>query len=72
MIASLQQILASIYKGLNELSRSSHPGRSGDHFPAHFLYTWSAKNYDAYELVGEASASLGIVKFSGLGRAKSF
>ncbi|KAJ8449514.1 hypothetical protein Cgig2_005536 [Carnegiea gigantea] len=25
-------ILASIYKGLNELSRSSHPGRSGGHF----------------------------------------
>ncbi|KAJ8425241.1 hypothetical protein Cgig2_014340 [Carnegiea gigantea] len=49
-------VIASIYKGLNELSRSSHP----------------AKNFDAYELVGEASSSPGIVKFSGLGRTKSF
>ncbi|KAJ8439642.1 hypothetical protein Cgig2_021654 [Carnegiea gigantea] len=63
-------ILASIYKGLNELSRSSYPGRSGGHFPAHFLYAWLAKNFDVYELVGEASSSSGMVKFSGLGRAK--
>ncbi|KAJ8447007.1 hypothetical protein Cgig2_033576 [Carnegiea gigantea] len=54
-------ILASIYKGLNEVSRSSHPGRA-----------WLAKNFDAYELVDEASSSPGMVKFSGLGRAKSF
>ncbi|KAJ8433884.1 hypothetical protein Cgig2_004606 [Carnegiea gigantea] len=65
-------VIASIYKGLNELSRSSHPGRSGGHFPTYFLYAWLAKNFDAYELVGEASSSPGIVKFSGLGRTKSF
>ncbi|KAJ8430016.1 hypothetical protein Cgig2_008455 [Carnegiea gigantea] len=65
-------VLASIYKGLNELSRSSHPGRGGGHFPIHFLYAWLAKNFDAYELIGEASSSPGMVKFSGLGRAKSF
>ncbi|KAJ8423973.1 hypothetical protein Cgig2_008748 [Carnegiea gigantea] len=65
-------VLASIYKGLNELSRSSHPGRGGGHFPTHFLYAWLAKNFDVYELVGEASSSPGMVKFSGLGRAKSF
>ncbi|KAJ8425658.1 hypothetical protein Cgig2_015326 [Carnegiea gigantea] len=65
-------VLASIYKGINELSRSSHPGRGGGHFPTHFLYAWLAKNFDAYELVGEASSSPGMVKFSGLGQAKSF
>ncbi|KAJ8426572.1 LOW QUALITY PROTEIN: hypothetical protein Cgig2_022309 [Carnegiea gigantea] len=59
-------VLASIYKGLNELSRSSHPGRGGGHFPTHFLYAWLAKNFDVYELVGEASSSPGMVKFSGL------
>ena len=68
----LAAVLASIYKGLNELSRSSHPGRGGGHIPTHFLYAWLAKNFDAYELVGEASSSPGMVKFSGLGRAKSF
>ncbi|KAJ8437554.1 hypothetical protein Cgig2_017907 [Carnegiea gigantea] len=30
-------ILASIYKGLNEISCSSHPGKSGDHLSIHFL-----------------------------------
>ncbi|KAJ8430393.1 hypothetical protein Cgig2_000225 [Carnegiea gigantea] len=30
-----------------------------------------SKNFDAYEPVSEASSSLGMVKFSGLGRAKS-
>ncbi|KAJ8427024.1 hypothetical protein Cgig2_001047 [Carnegiea gigantea] len=59
-------VLASIYKGINELSRSSHPRRGGGHFPTHFLYAWLAKNFDAYELVGEASSSPGMVKFSGL------
>ncbi|KAJ8449515.1 hypothetical protein Cgig2_005537 [Carnegiea gigantea] len=42
-------ILASIYKGLNELSHSLHPGRSGGHFPAHFRYAWLAKNFDIYD-----------------------
>ncbi|KAJ8441459.1 hypothetical protein Cgig2_008720 [Carnegiea gigantea] len=65
-------ILASIYKGLNEISCSSHPGRGGGYFPAHFLYAWLAKNFDVYELVGEASSSPGMVKFSGIGQAKSF
>ncbi|KAJ8452599.1 hypothetical protein Cgig2_004935 [Carnegiea gigantea] len=65
-------ILASLCKGLNENSRSSHPGRGGSYFPAHFLYAWLAKNFDAYELAGEASSSPGMVKFSGLGQVKLF
>ncbi|KAJ8430854.1 hypothetical protein Cgig2_003784 [Carnegiea gigantea] len=56
-------ILASIYKGLNELSHSSHPGRSGGHFPAHFLCAWLAKNFDAYEL-GPKSYFLGDIIYS--------
>ncbi|KAJ8422335.1 hypothetical protein Cgig2_015890 [Carnegiea gigantea] len=65
-------ILTSIYKGLNEISRSSHPDRGGGYFPIHFLYAWLAKNFDVYELVGETSSSLGMVKFSAIGQAKSF
>ncbi|KAJ8436755.1 hypothetical protein Cgig2_030113 [Carnegiea gigantea] len=42
-------ILASVYKGLSEISHSSHLDRGGDYFPAHFLYAWLAKNFDAYE-----------------------
>ncbi|KAJ8420231.1 LOW QUALITY PROTEIN: hypothetical protein Cgig2_021587 [Carnegiea gigantea] len=63
--------LASVYKGLNKISRSSCP-EVGGYFPAHFLYAWLAKNFDAYELAGEASSSPGMVKFSGLGQVKSF
>ncbi|KAJ8438123.1 hypothetical protein Cgig2_033002 [Carnegiea gigantea] len=65
-------ILANIYKGFNEISRSSHPGRGGGYFPTHFLYAWLAKNFDVYELAGEASCSPGMVKFSGIGQAKLF
>ena len=65
-------ILTSIYEGINEISHSLHPGRGGGHFPAHFLYAWLAKNFGAYELSDEASSNLGMVKFSGLGQAKSF
>ncbi|KAJ8428074.1 hypothetical protein Cgig2_006797 [Carnegiea gigantea] len=36
-------ILVSIYKGLNEISRSLHPSRTRGHFPIHFLYAWLAK-----------------------------
>ena len=65
-------ILASIYKVLNEISRSSYPGKGGGYFPAHVLYAWLAKNFDVYELVGEASSGSGMVKFSDIGQAKSF
>ncbi|KAJ8438319.1 hypothetical protein Cgig2_013367 [Carnegiea gigantea] len=65
-------ILTSIYRGLNEISRSSHPSRGWGYFPTHFLYAWLAKNFDLYELVGEASSSPGMVKFNGIGQAKSF
>jgi len=60
-------ILTSIYKGLNEISRFSYPGRGGGHFPTHFLYAWLAKNFDAYDVDGEASSSPGMGNFSGLG-----
>ena len=65
-------ILAGVYKGFNEISGSSHHGRGAGHFPAHFLYAWLAKNFDVYELVGEASSSPGIMKFSSIRQAKSF
>ncbi|KAJ8425547.1 hypothetical protein Cgig2_032884 [Carnegiea gigantea] len=65
-------IIASIYKGLKEISHSSHPDCGGGHFSAHFFYAWSTKNFDTYDLVSEASSSLGMMKFSGLGQVKSF
>ncbi|KAJ8422682.1 hypothetical protein Cgig2_000900 [Carnegiea gigantea] len=60
-------IFVSIYKGLNEIFHSSHPGRGGGHFSAHFLDAWLTKNFDTYKLDGEASSSPCMVKFNGLG-----
>ncbi|KAJ8441873.1 hypothetical protein Cgig2_034132 [Carnegiea gigantea] len=68
----LMTILMSIYKGLNEISRSLHPGRGRGHFSAYFLYAWLAKNFDIYKLDGEPSSNPCMVKFSGLDQAKSF
>ncbi|KAJ8435738.1 LOW QUALITY PROTEIN: hypothetical protein Cgig2_003160 [Carnegiea gigantea] len=65
-------ILTSVYKGLNKISRSSHPGRGGGYFPANFFYAWLVKNFNAYELASKASSSLGMAKFSGIGQTKSF
>ena len=65
-------ILASICKGLNEIYRSSHPGRSGGYFSIYFLCTQLAETFDTYKFDGEASSSLGMMKLSGLGRSKSF
>ncbi|KAJ8425987.1 hypothetical protein Cgig2_009494 [Carnegiea gigantea] len=61
-------ILASVCKGPNEISRSSHPGRGRGHFPVHFLYTWLAKNFNTYELASEASSRLGMLSHSNLKR----
>ncbi|KAJ8424222.1 LOW QUALITY PROTEIN: hypothetical protein Cgig2_011633 [Carnegiea gigantea] len=60
----------SACRGLNEISRSSHPGRSGGYFP--IIFFMFAKNFDAYELVSEASSSLSIVKFSVLVKPSCF
>ena len=65
-------IIARMYKRLNEITHSSHLSCGGGHFSSHFFYAWSAKNFDTYDLVGGASSSLGMVKFSVLGQVKSF
>jgi len=65
-------ILLSMYKGLNEISHSSHPSMIGGHFPTHFLYSWLVNTFNACKLDGEASSSLGMVKFAGLCKAKAF
>ncbi|KAJ8435728.1 hypothetical protein Cgig2_017707 [Carnegiea gigantea] len=49
-------IFVSIHKGLNEISSSLHPGRSGANFLVHFLHTWLVKELDTYKL--EARPSL--------------
>ncbi|KAJ8432184.1 hypothetical protein Cgig2_008636 [Carnegiea gigantea] len=41
-------VLANIYKRLNEISHSSHPGRGGVHFSAHFLYTCICSSFVSY------------------------
>nr|GMD10766.1 ABC transporter G family member 11 [Ipomoea batatas]GME17741.1 ABC transporter G family member 11 [Ipomoea batatas] len=33
-------VLASIYYGLNSISKSASPGQMGTHFPIHYVYGW--------------------------------
>ncbi|KAL2906870.1 NADH-ubiquinone oxidoreductase chain 5 [Bienertia sinuspersici] len=42
--------LASIYKGLGELSNSFTPGKQVEHFPAHYVYTWFARYFRSHHI----------------------
>ncbi|KAJ8432941.1 hypothetical protein Cgig2_021272 [Carnegiea gigantea] len=56
-----------VYKGLNNISHSSHPNASGSHFPTHSLYAWLTKNFDINKLDGKASEAQELI-----GSAKGF
>ncbi|KAJ8446913.1 LOW QUALITY PROTEIN: hypothetical protein Cgig2_013214 [Carnegiea gigantea] len=63
-------ILVRIYMAFNEISRSSHPEGMGATFLS--ISSMHAKNLNTYKFSGKAFSSVGMVKFSGLGQAKSF
>ncbi|KAL2893825.1 DNA damage-binding protein 2 [Bienertia sinuspersici] len=41
-------VLASIYRGLNEISHSLTPGRSCSNFPAHYVHAWTAQYFRSH------------------------
>ncbi|KAJ8430513.1 LOW QUALITY PROTEIN: hypothetical protein Cgig2_014350 [Carnegiea gigantea] len=69
MASSTGCCLPTTILALQEVSCSSHPARSENHFLAHFLYAWREKNFDTSLMT---SSNLAMVKYSGLDRAKSF
>lgn len=65
-------VLASIYRGLNGISRSKRPGSAGYFFPAHYLYVWLAYYFDTHHDVEPRPPGPMMVKYSRAQGAKSF
>ncbi|XP_074307513.1 uncharacterized protein LOC141642579 [Silene latifolia] len=64
-------VLTSIYRGLNDLVRSSNPGYSKSYFPAHYLYGWLAYYFNTHHDVKPEPRGPSMVKYSGAGSALS-
>ncbi|KAL2894557.1 Serine/threonine-protein phosphatase 7 long form-like protein [Bienertia sinuspersici] len=64
--------LASIYRGLNVILRSSKPAYSGASFPTHYVYGWLAHYFNTNYVVDPPPAGPLIVVFSGAQGAKCF
>ncbi|KAL2922485.1 Tropomyosin [Bienertia sinuspersici] len=65
-------VLASIYRGLNVISRSSKPAYSGASFPTHYVYGWLAHYFNTNYVVDPPPAGPLMVVFSGAQGAKCF
>ncbi|KAH9606326.1 hypothetical protein KSS87_023133 [Heliosperma pusillum] len=62
-------VLASIYRGLNDLVTSLNPGYSKSNFPAHYLYGWLAYYFNTHHDVRQPPRGPSMVKYSGAVRA---
>ncbi|KAL2933916.1 GATA transcription factor 14 [Bienertia sinuspersici] len=65
-------VLASIYRGLNIISRSPKPAYSGASFPTHYVYGWLAHYFNTNYVVDLPPAGPLMVIFSGAQGAKCF
>uniref|UniRef100_A0A2N9I9P1 Aminotransferase-like plant mobile domain-containing protein n=1 Tax=Fagus sylvatica TaxID=28930 RepID=A0A2N9I9P1_FAGSY len=66
-------VLATIYKGLNDIASSSVPSKCDTTFPAHYLNAWLAEYFATHFDLPEASSlDPCMVRFSGEGAAKYF
>ncbi|KAL2894136.1 hypothetical protein RDABS01_010045 [Bienertia sinuspersici] len=65
-------VLASIYRGLNVISRSLKPAYSGASFPTHYVYGWLAHYFNTNYVVDPPPAGPLMVVFSGAQGAKCF
>ncbi|KAH9603721.1 hypothetical protein KSS87_007077 [Heliosperma pusillum] len=58
-------VLASIYRGLNDISTSVSPGRNSAHFAAHYVYAWLASYYRSHKVVDQGLAGALMISFRG-------
>jgi hypothetical protein len=66
-------VLATIYKGLNDIASSSVPSKCDTTFPAHYLNAWLAEYFATHFNLPEASPiDPCMVRFSSEGAAKYF
>ncbi|KAL2942840.1 Tropomyosin [Bienertia sinuspersici] len=65
-------VLASIYRGLNVISRSPNPSYSGAYFPAHYLYGWLGLYFNTNHTVDPSPPGPLMVSFFGAQGSKFF
>ncbi|KAL2925578.1 Huntingtin-interacting protein 1-related protein [Bienertia sinuspersici] len=58
-------VLASIYRGLNEISHSLTPGRSYSNFPAHYVHAWTAQYFRSHCMSVHDFAGAQMIAFHG-------
>ncbi|KAL2922068.1 hypothetical protein RDABS01_013559 [Bienertia sinuspersici] len=58
-------VLASIYRGLNDLSNSSAPAQRREHFPDHYVYAWIAQYFRSYRMAIHNFVGAAMVAFHG-------
>ncbi|KAL2922228.1 Tropomyosin [Bienertia sinuspersici] len=65
-------VLASIYRGLNVISRSPNPSYSGAYFPTHYLYGWLGLYFNTNHAVDPSPPGPLMVSFSSAQGSKFF
>ncbi|KAL2893384.1 Huntingtin-interacting protein 1-related protein, partial [Bienertia sinuspersici] len=63
-------VLASIYRGLNEISRSLTPGRSCSNFSAHYVHAWTAQYFRSHCMSVHDFAGAQMIAFHGASNVK--
>ncbi|KAL2935520.1 Major viral transcription factor ICP4-like protein [Bienertia sinuspersici] len=64
-------VLASIYRGLNDLSNSSTLGKQREHFPAHCVCAWIAQYFRSHRMTIHNFAGAVMVAFHGSNAVKA-
>ncbi|KAK7819006.1 hypothetical protein CFP56_040729 [Quercus suber] len=65
-------VLASIYRGLNTISSSPTPSKSGASFAIHYVYAWLAHFFRSNRITNDKLSDPLMTKYSGVGYASPF
>ena len=65
-------VLASIYRGLNTISSSPTPSKSGASFAIHYVYAWVGHFFRSNRITNDKLSDLLMTKYSGVGYASPF
>nr|POF09750.1 hypothetical protein CFP56_21388 [Quercus suber] len=65
-------VLASFYRGLNTISSSPTPSKSGASFAIHYVYAWVAHFFRSNRITNDKLSDPLMTKYSGVGYASPF
>ena len=65
-------VLASIYRGLNTISSSPTPSKSGASFAIHYVYAWVGHFFRSNRITSDKLSDPLMTKYSGVGYASPF